>query len=205
MNLLFWRRPRIPVLELHGTLSTRPADLNIKSVGPAIERAIRAARPTKHLVLDIDEPRRLARAVRPDRQPAPPARRGGGGDGPRGDRRGRRLGRLLAGLRGGRDPRQPDERGRLDRRGRRRFRLRRAHRPPRRAAPALHRRREQGAARPVQPRAPAGRGLRPPPDGGHPRPLQAGSASGAERNSPATNPRCSTAAGSSATARSPSA
>ena len=56
MNLLFWRRPRIPVLELHGTLSTRPADLNIKSVGPAIERAIRAARPTKHLVLDIASP-----------------------------------------------------------------------------------------------------------------------------------------------------
>lgn len=56
MNLLFWRRPRIPVLELHGTLSTRPADLNIKTVGPAIERAVALARRSKHLVLDIASP-----------------------------------------------------------------------------------------------------------------------------------------------------
>jgi len=56
MNLLFWRRPAIPVLELHGTLSPRPADLNIKSVGPAIERAVRVARATRHLVLDISSP-----------------------------------------------------------------------------------------------------------------------------------------------------
>jgi signal peptide peptidase SppA len=56
MKLLFWRRPRVPVLELHGTLSTRPADLNIRSVGPAIERAVRAARPLGMLVLDIASP-----------------------------------------------------------------------------------------------------------------------------------------------------
>ena len=56
MNLLFWRRPRIPVLELHGTLSGRPGDLNLKSVGPAIERAIGAGKASGHLVLDISSP-----------------------------------------------------------------------------------------------------------------------------------------------------
>lgn len=56
MNLLFWRRPAIPVLELHGMLSARPGDLNIKTVGPAIERAVRAARRSGQLVLDISSP-----------------------------------------------------------------------------------------------------------------------------------------------------
>ncbi len=53
---VFRRGKRIPVLELHGTLSSRPGDLNTASVGPAIERAIRAARRSRHLVLDIASP-----------------------------------------------------------------------------------------------------------------------------------------------------
>jgi ClpP class serine protease len=55
MNLLFWRRPRIPVLVLHGILARRGA-LNIAAYGPVIEQAFAAAARKRHLVLDIDSP-----------------------------------------------------------------------------------------------------------------------------------------------------
>lgn len=54
--LLFWRRPRIPVLELHGTLTAREGALNLKAMAQPIDRAFRAARPGGHLILDIDSP-----------------------------------------------------------------------------------------------------------------------------------------------------
>jgi signal peptide peptidase SppA len=51
------RGPRVVVIELHGTLAAREGALNIKSVGPAIDRAFRAARrPGSHVILDIDSP-----------------------------------------------------------------------------------------------------------------------------------------------------
>jgi len=54
MKLLFWRRPRIPVLVLHGILARRAA-LNIAAYGPLIDRAFAAAQGG-HVVLDIDSP-----------------------------------------------------------------------------------------------------------------------------------------------------
>ena len=54
MKLLFWRRPRIPVLVLHGILARRAA-LNIAAHGPLIDRAFAAAQGG-HVVLDIDSP-----------------------------------------------------------------------------------------------------------------------------------------------------
>lgn len=54
MKLLFWRKPRVPVLVLHGILARRAA-LNIGSYGPLIDRACAAAKGA-HLVLDIESP-----------------------------------------------------------------------------------------------------------------------------------------------------
>jgi signal peptide peptidase SppA len=54
MKLLFWRKPRIPGLVLHGILARRAA-LNIGSYGPLIDRACAAA-SGGHLVLDIESP-----------------------------------------------------------------------------------------------------------------------------------------------------
>lgn len=54
MKLLFWRKPRIPVLVLHGILARRAA-LNIAAYGPLIDRACAAAKGA-HLVLDIESP-----------------------------------------------------------------------------------------------------------------------------------------------------
>ena len=58
-SLLFWRAPRVVVVELHGLLAGRDGALNLKSVGPVVERAFKAAasknRPAGgHVVLDID-------------------------------------------------------------------------------------------------------------------------------------------------------
>lgn len=56
-GLLFWRGPRIGVIELHGTLATREGALNLKSVGPAVDRAFRAlGKRGGDVVLDIDSP-----------------------------------------------------------------------------------------------------------------------------------------------------
>src|SRR6185437_249897 len=56
MKLLFWRRPRIGVIELHGVLSARPGALNARAFAPLIERAFRAAGKGGNVILDIDSP-----------------------------------------------------------------------------------------------------------------------------------------------------
>lgn len=56
-GLLFWRGPRIGVVELHGLLSAREGALNLQSVGPAVDRAFRAlGKRGGDVVLDIDSP-----------------------------------------------------------------------------------------------------------------------------------------------------
>jgi signal peptide peptidase SppA len=55
-SLLFWRPPRVPVIELHGILAGREGALNLRSAKPLIERAFRAARKGAHVVLDVDSP-----------------------------------------------------------------------------------------------------------------------------------------------------
>ncbi len=56
MNLLFWRRPRIPVVELHGLIAGREGALNIRSAGPLIERAFAGVKRGGTVILDIDSP-----------------------------------------------------------------------------------------------------------------------------------------------------
>jgi signal peptide peptidase SppA len=55
MKLLFWRKPRVPVLVLHGILARRGA-LNIGAYGPLVDRACAAAAKEGLLVLDIESP-----------------------------------------------------------------------------------------------------------------------------------------------------
>lgn len=55
MRLLFWRKPRVPVLVLHGILARRGA-LNIAAYGTLIERAFALAAKQGHLILDIESP-----------------------------------------------------------------------------------------------------------------------------------------------------
>ena len=54
-GLLFWRGPRIPVIELHGMIAARVGQVNIRSVGPLIDKAFAAARGGP-VILDIDSP-----------------------------------------------------------------------------------------------------------------------------------------------------
>ena len=56
MRLLFWRRPRIPVLVLHGVLASRMGTLNLAGYATLIDRACSRAARTGHLVLDINSP-----------------------------------------------------------------------------------------------------------------------------------------------------
>jgi ClpP class serine protease len=56
MRLLFWRRPRIPVLVLHGVLASRMGTLNLAGYAALIDRAFASARRAGHLVLDINSP-----------------------------------------------------------------------------------------------------------------------------------------------------
>ncbi len=56
-RLLFWRGPRIHVVELHGILAAREGALNLKSVGPAVDRAFRSlGKRGGDVVLDINSP-----------------------------------------------------------------------------------------------------------------------------------------------------
>ncbi len=55
--LLFWRRPRIAVLELHGIIAGRGGGLSLRTTASLIERAIRTAEKRGgHMLLDIDSP-----------------------------------------------------------------------------------------------------------------------------------------------------
>ncbi len=56
MKLLFWRRPKVPVLRLHGVLAARIGPLNIEAYGGLIDAAFRAAGKGGTVVLDIDSP-----------------------------------------------------------------------------------------------------------------------------------------------------
>lgn len=56
MNLLFWRKPRIPVIELQGIIAGREGALSLRSSGPLIERAFGSARRGGVVILDIDSP-----------------------------------------------------------------------------------------------------------------------------------------------------
>ncbi len=56
MNIFPWRRPRFPVVELHGLIAGRDGALNLRSAGPLVERAFDSARKGGTLILDIDSP-----------------------------------------------------------------------------------------------------------------------------------------------------
>jgi ClpP class serine protease len=53
--MLFWRKPRINVIELHGVIAARPGALNAGSVAPLIERAFATA-GRYPVILDIESP-----------------------------------------------------------------------------------------------------------------------------------------------------
>ena len=54
-RLLFWRKPRISVIELHGLISPRPGTVSMTTMAPLIERAFRSARG-QPVILDIESP-----------------------------------------------------------------------------------------------------------------------------------------------------
>jgi signal peptide peptidase SppA len=56
MRLLFWRRPRTPVVVLHGILAARGTALNTASIGPLIDRAFAGVGQGDTVVLDIESP-----------------------------------------------------------------------------------------------------------------------------------------------------
>lgn len=56
MNILFWRRPRIAVVELHGVIAARDGAVSLRAMSPLIERAFATTKPGGALVLDIDSP-----------------------------------------------------------------------------------------------------------------------------------------------------
>lgn len=55
IRLLFWRAPRINVVELHGLITPRPGTVSMGTMAPLIDRAFRAARG-QQLILDIESP-----------------------------------------------------------------------------------------------------------------------------------------------------
>ena len=55
-RLLFWRGPRIAVVELHGILASRLGALNLKSAGPVLKAAFAGTAREGHLILDINSP-----------------------------------------------------------------------------------------------------------------------------------------------------
>jgi ClpP class serine protease len=54
-KLLFWRRPRINIVEMHGLIAPRPGALSAGTMKPLIDRAFRAARG-QPVILDIESP-----------------------------------------------------------------------------------------------------------------------------------------------------
>jgi signal peptide peptidase SppA len=56
MNLLPWRRPKIPVILLSGLIAPRAGAINIEAYAEVIERAFTAAKKSKHLILAIESP-----------------------------------------------------------------------------------------------------------------------------------------------------
>jgi signal peptide peptidase SppA len=56
ISLLPWRRPRGPVVELHGLIASRESALSLRAARPLIERAFRSVAREGTVVLDIDSP-----------------------------------------------------------------------------------------------------------------------------------------------------
>jgi signal peptide peptidase SppA len=56
MKLLFWRRPRVAVVELHGMIAAKDGALSYRAVAPLIEKAFASTARDGVLVLDIDSP-----------------------------------------------------------------------------------------------------------------------------------------------------
>ena len=56
MNLIPWRHPTIPVIELHGLIAGREGAVNLRSAGPLVERAFGSAKRGGNVILDIDSP-----------------------------------------------------------------------------------------------------------------------------------------------------
>ena len=56
MTPLFWRKPRIPIIELQGIIAGREGALSLRSAGPLIERAFSSVRRGGSVILDIDSP-----------------------------------------------------------------------------------------------------------------------------------------------------
>jgi len=54
-RILFWRRPRINVVELHGLIAPRPGMLSAATAAPLIDRAFRTAQ-RQPVILDIESP-----------------------------------------------------------------------------------------------------------------------------------------------------
>jgi signal peptide peptidase SppA len=54
-RLLFWRRPRINVIEMHGLIASRAGAVSIGTMAPLIDRAFRSARG-QPVILDIESP-----------------------------------------------------------------------------------------------------------------------------------------------------
>ncbi len=55
-SLLPWRRPRVPVVELHGLIAARESALSLRAAQPLIERAFRSVAREGTVVLDIESP-----------------------------------------------------------------------------------------------------------------------------------------------------
>jgi signal peptide peptidase SppA len=56
MNFPPWRRPTIPVVELHGIIAARPGAVSLRSASPLIERAFDSVKKGGSVILDIDSP-----------------------------------------------------------------------------------------------------------------------------------------------------
>jgi signal peptide peptidase SppA len=54
-RLLFWRGPRINVIEMHGLIAPRPGAVSMGTMAPLIDRAFRTARG-QPVILDIESP-----------------------------------------------------------------------------------------------------------------------------------------------------
>jgi signal peptide peptidase SppA len=55
-RLAFWRKPKVAVLRLHGTLASKPGALSLQAFAPLIDRAFRMAGKGGTVLLDIESP-----------------------------------------------------------------------------------------------------------------------------------------------------
>jgi signal peptide peptidase SppA len=55
-RLVFWRKPRVPVLELHGTIASKSGAISLDAFAPLIDRAFALAGKGGTVLLDIESP-----------------------------------------------------------------------------------------------------------------------------------------------------